>query len=201
MSTRNGRATVYLPRSFTGPLTVISHNRRVSFSPAIQRNLTIFSDEDGTVVAFLDSVQSRSRRKSIDWKGDRLEITSRFRNGNVNVHYHDELGEGSKPEPADVVANARAAQLRATRARKTRAGVVRVDDVPQIEHPDAAAALTAALSIVLTAAGEAVAAASSGDTAAAGAAQARIAAASTRITTAARQLAAEATGVATPDVW
>jgi hypothetical protein len=66
----------------------------VTFSPAIQQDLTLFSDIDGTKKAFLgDLAHTDYGQQGLDWKNDQLDVSSK--NAAVRVYYLDELTENT----------------------------------------------------------------------------------------------------------
>ncbi len=88
--THNARATVYLPRNFRGPITAGTVHGGITFSSEIQKNLTVFSEVDGTRKAFLgEHAETRYGVDGLDWDGDQLEIGSK--NAGVKVYYVDDL--------------------------------------------------------------------------------------------------------------
>lgn len=88
--TSTGTVTVYLPRSFTGPLTLKSDLGTRSFSNAIENNTTIFSTRSGVTHGFIGDYE-RSGYGQDDgkgWKGDQLFVQSSL--GTVTLYYIDE---------------------------------------------------------------------------------------------------------------
>ncbi|KAF8957386.1 hypothetical protein BDZ97DRAFT_1846538 [Flammula alnicola] len=85
----NGRVSVYLPRSFHGPIRVKTMNGSVRFSNSVQTLLTSFSDIDRTQRSFLGHFDPSEWEEGAEWTGDELSVDA-F-NGSVKVYFDDEV--------------------------------------------------------------------------------------------------------------
>ncbi|KAG8975239.1 hypothetical protein FRC05_006182 [Tulasnella sp. 425] len=90
----NGTVTVYLPRSFVGPVTSSTGNGRLDLSDAVKQNFTLFSDLDrratkGFIGDWSSSGYGEVTQAGAEWMGD--EIIAGTKNGSVKVRYIDEF--------------------------------------------------------------------------------------------------------------
>ncbi|TDL24520.1 hypothetical protein BD410DRAFT_853045 [Rickenella mellea] len=83
-----GKVAVGLPRTFTGPITITNEFGKHVFSPAIEPQVSIFSDLGNTVKGFIGDTESSGYSQG-GWTGSSLELICKF--GPINVYYVDEL--------------------------------------------------------------------------------------------------------------
>lgn len=102
-STTNGSITLYIPRTYTGPLTIRKGNGSVKLSPALEARVQTFSDIKGKRICFVGDFrqagfgqsqggtvieQEQEQDGSGEWRGNAIEVGSA--NGSIRVSYVDD---------------------------------------------------------------------------------------------------------------
>ncbi|KAJ7697251.1 hypothetical protein B0H17DRAFT_1052443 [Mycena rosella] len=82
----NGSITLHLPRSFRGPVTILSRNGTIRFSSAVGAATTTFSEADHTRRCFVGDFSDWTDDGA--WMGDEASIESS--NGSVKVQFDAE---------------------------------------------------------------------------------------------------------------
>jgi len=85
----NGAITVYLPRSFQGPMTITSRNGSVNISSSLSDHATTFSEVNSTRRYFVGDFSGWSDSALERWNGDECVIEGR--NGRIKVQYLDDV--------------------------------------------------------------------------------------------------------------
>ena len=94
VSSWNGGTTLYLPRSFCGPMTTTTGNGSTKTSPALSAQTTLLSESSRVRRAFVGDMHACGfARDPAGWTGDELVIDSK--NGSVKLMY---LGD-DEPRP------------------------------------------------------------------------------------------------------
>ncbi|KAF5313165.1 hypothetical protein D9619_003442 [Psilocybe cf. subviscida] len=85
--TASKKADIYIPRSFTGPLQLVTGNTgEVRYSKAVKANVAPVSSGNGTHNSFIGGLPDR--RNSVQaWAGDQLTANA---NEMINIYYDDE---------------------------------------------------------------------------------------------------------------
>ncbi|KII84592.1 hypothetical protein PLICRDRAFT_167568 [Plicaturopsis crispa FD-325 SS-3] len=91
----NGAVQLYLPRSFTGPLTITSNNGSVTYSDQVKEHLTTFSEVNRRHLSFVGD--SSEWTGQVDWAGDAATVESK--NGKVQVRFVDEARAEQPAKP------------------------------------------------------------------------------------------------------
>lgn len=91
LTTSCAPVTLYLPRSFHGPLFTTTSYATTTFSPGLQRNLVTFMDVDGAKTSFVGDYTQWTHGQP--WAGDNATITTTY--AKIKVAYMDEAGEST----------------------------------------------------------------------------------------------------------
>ena len=92
-TSHNGSLHIYLPRSFCGPLRILTSNGIIKFSSAVQTEVTPFSEVGGVQRSFLGHFNPLDFEHGVEWEGD--ELFAETRNGSVRIYFEDEATPAS----------------------------------------------------------------------------------------------------------
>jgi len=89
LTSHSGSVKLFLPRTFIGPIKIETDIGSQRFSPGIQANLTVFSEQNNTKHGFLGKYDGTGLGiDGVEWTGSMVVIESHL--GGVEILYNDE---------------------------------------------------------------------------------------------------------------